>query len=143
MADIVSKETRSRIMSKVKGKNTRPEIRVRSLLHRLGYRFRLHDKHLPGKPDIIFTRRHAVIFVHGCFWHQHIGCTSAARPTTNTYYWNSKLDKNLLRDKENIKALKKIGWNILVLWECELKHLDRLKLSLTSFLGPAKYNHLS
>src|SRR5688500_15685000 len=106
MADTFTKEQRSKIMSQVKSTNTKPEILVRQLLHRMGYRFRLHRKDLPGKPDIVLPRHHKVIFVHGCFWHGHEGCPRAARPTTNVDFWNTKIDRNVERDVRNRQELE-------------------------------------
>ena len=123
-------------MAKVQSENTSAELKVRSLIHRLGYRFRLHDKRLPGKPDIVFPGRRKVIFVHGCFWHQHEGCKRAKRPTSNTDYWNKKRDRNVSRDPANLLALQKQGWDALIIWECEIAHLSPLIEKLTRFLGP-------
>jgi DNA mismatch endonuclease (patch repair protein) len=122
MADKFSAEKRSDIMSRVHSENTTPEIRVRKLLHRMGYRFRLHRTDLPGKPDIILPRYNTAIFVHGCFWHGCPTCRHAKiRPATNTGYWNRKLDRTIERDKENQRKLKALGWRVLVIWECETK----------------------
>lgn len=123
-------------MARVKAANTRPELQVRSMLHRLGYRFRLHRKGLPGKPDIVFPSRRTAIFVHGCFWHQHPGCKNAMRPISNTTYWNAKLDSNTMRDRQNLQDLRALGWRVVVVWECELKDMERLARRLHSFLGP-------
>ena len=112
-------------MARVKGKDTGPEKTVRSALHRLGYRFRLHRKDLPGKPDIVLPRRRAVIFVHGCFWHGHPGCPRAARPTANADYWNAKIDANIDRDRRARNRLRRLGWRVMVVWECRIrKNLD-------------------
>lgn len=120
MADVFTPQKRSEIMAKVHSANTTPEIRVRKLLHSMGYRYRLNRHDLPGKPDIVLPKYKTVIFVHGCFWH---GCPTCARvkkrPKTNTDYWNKKLDRTLARDKENIAKLKELGWNVLIIWECE------------------------
>lgn len=122
-------------MSRVGGKNTKPEIAVRSLLHSLGYRFRLHRKDLPGKPDITLPKYKKVIFVHGCFWHGHEECSRSKRPSTNEDFWREKLDKNIERDKETVIALKELGWDILTVWSCEVKDTNKLKIKLLSFLG--------
>ncbi|MDF1614346.1 very short patch repair endonuclease [Desulfurivibrio dismutans] len=122
-------------MSRVGGKNTKPEIAVRSLLHSLGYRFRLHRKDLPGKPDITLPKYKKVIFVHGCFWHGHEDCPRSKRPSTNEEFWREKLDKNIERDKETVTALKKLGWDVLTVWACEVKDTNKLKTKLLSFLG--------
>ncbi len=120
-------------MSRISGKNTKPELIVRKLLHRMGYRFRLHRKDLPGKPDIVLPRYRTVIFVHGCFWHGHPGCKRSKRPSTNIEFWNEKLDKNIRRDKENISALESSGWRVLVIWACEINDLNQLETTLTTF----------
>lgn len=109
-------------MAQVKSENTSPELAIRKLLHRLGYRFRLHRKDLPGKPDIVLPKHKTVIFVHGCFWHGHLGCRRAARPTSNTDFWNAKLDRNIERDRNARKELKKLGWRVITIWECEIKN---------------------
>jgi len=132
--DVFTKEKRSRIMSKVKGKDTKPEVLVRSLLHGMGYRFRLHRRDLPGNPDIVLPKHKKVIFVHGCFWHGHKGCPRAKRPSTNRAFWNEKLDKNLRRDRQNIAELKKMHWVTLVIWTCEVKDLEHLTWKLKKFL---------
>lgn len=123
-------------MAQVKSKNTKPEKSVRSLLHRLGFRFRLHRPDLPGRPDITLPGRRVVIFVHGCFWHQHRGCVHAARPASNREYWDVKLDKNVERDARNTRLLKKLGWKVLVVWECQTteKRLKSLTVRLTRLL---------
>lgn len=136
MPDTFTPEERSRIMAKVQSENTSVELKVRSFLHRLGYRYRLHAKHLPGKPDIVFPRSHKVIFVHGCFWHQHESCVRAKRPTSNTDYWNKKLDRNIVRDRANMVALREQGWDVLVVWECEVAHFSILAEKLIEFLTP-------
>lgn len=134
MADTFSKEQRSWIMSRVKGKNTRPEMIVRSMAHRLGFRFRLHQKDLPGKPDLVFKRLKKIIFVHGCFWHQHKNCKHSHRPSSNKPYWNKKLDGNVERDARNKKELRKLGWKILTVWECEIKRPEKTLGKLVKFL---------
>lgn len=132
--DVFSREKRSQIMSHVGGKNTKPELIVRSILHRMGYRFRLHRRDLPGKPDITFPKYKKVIFIHGCFWHGHEGCPKSKRPDTNKEFWNKKLDKNIARDKINMEKIKELGWDVLVVWTCELKNMDTLKDKIVSFL---------
>jgi len=121
-------------MSRVSGKNTKPELVVRSLLHSMGYRFRLHRKDLPGKPDITLPKYHKVIFVHGCFWHGHTDCPRSKRPTTNEKFWRVKLDKNIERDKVIISSIRELGWSVLTVWACEVKDTDKLKNKLLSFL---------
>ena len=114
-------EQRHRNMSAVKGKDTKPEILVRKWLHAAGYRFRLHVKDLPGKPDIVLPKYKTVIFVNGCFWHQHSGCSHAKLPETNKQFWEDKLRKNIHRDEQNYKKLRDLGWNVQIMWECEIK----------------------
>lgn len=133
--DVFSKEKRSAIMASVSSRDTTPELIVRSLLHRLGYRFRLHRKDLPGTPDIVMPGRRTVIFVHGCFWHQHTHCIAAARPTSNCDYWNAKLDRNIVRDAGCQKQLCLLGWKVIVVWECETRNLMRLEKRLRRSLG--------
>lgn len=117
-------------MSRVKSKNTKPELMIRSILHKEGYRFRVHRKDLPGKPDIVLPRYKTVIFVHGCFWHQHEGCPDSKRPSTNIEFWNSKLNENIARDKKNKIKLRELGWEVFVIWECEIKDIENLKKKL-------------
>jgi DNA mismatch endonuclease (patch repair protein) len=127
---------RSANMRAIKSKNMQPELRVRSETHKLGYRFRLHRKDLPGNPDLVFGPRKKVIFVHGCFWHSH-NCKTAHVPKSNQPYWGPKLQRNRARDVINIEALRAEGWQILVIWECETREHGTLKNRLKSFLGPA------
>lgn len=133
MADPLTEEERSWVMSQVKNKDTKPEVRVRSMLHRMGYRFRLHRRGLPGAPDIVLPRHEKIIFVHGCFWHSH-NCPRGKRPSTRTKFWNAKLDANVERDRENQEALEEQGWKILVVWGCELKYPDAVREKLRSFM---------
>jgi DNA mismatch endonuclease (patch repair protein) len=107
-------------MSRIKSKNTKPEVIVRSLLHKMGYRFRLHRNDLPGKPDIVLPKYKTVIDIRGCFWHRHQGCPKATTPKTNSEYWNKKFQKNVERDRINEEKLSKLGWKIIVIWECEM-----------------------
>jgi len=125
-------------MSHISGKDTKPEILVRSLLHRMGYRFRLHKKNMPGKPDIVLPKHKKVIFVHGCFWHGHKNCPRSKRPSTNVKFWNKKIDGNIERDKKNIKSLEYLGWKTLIIWTCEIKNEDALKHKLISFMETSK-----
>lgn len=120
-------------MSRVSGKNTKPELIVRSLLHSMGYRFRLHRSDLPGNPDITLPKFKKVIFVHGCFWHGHKDCRRSQRPTTNKKFWNEKLDRNIERDKVNIKNIKDLGWDSLVVWSCEVSDIKQLENKLVLF----------
>jgi DNA mismatch endonuclease, patch repair protein len=119
--DIYSREKRSEIMSKVQSQGTKPEIIVRKRLHSLGFRFRLHNRKLPGTPDIVLPRHHSVIFVHGCFWHHHKGCSKSKLPSSNTEFWEAKIAENVRRDKKKIAQLKRLGWRVLIIWECETK----------------------
>jgi DNA mismatch endonuclease (patch repair protein) len=138
MTDIVSKKVRSRMMSGIRGKNTKPEIKVRSMLHKMGYRFRLHMKDLPGKPDIVLPKYHTVVFVHGCFWHRHSGCKYAYTPKSRSDFWNEKFKKNVERDSANREGLQKAGWVVLTVWECETKNvefLSKILEMLMSFKG--------
>lgn len=137
--DVFSKGKRSQIMSRISGKDTKPEILVRSLLHRMGYRFRLHKKELPGKPDITLPKHKKVIFVHGCFWHGHENCPRSKRPSTNVVFWNKKINGTIERDKQNIQNLENLGWETLILWTCEIKNQDILKHKLKSFLDTKKF----
>lgn len=120
MVDVYSEEKRSQVMSRVRGKNTKPEKRVRSALHRAGYRFRLHRADLPGKPDIVLPLCRTVIFVNGCFWHQHPGCRRATIPASNRKFWKRKLTRTVERDEQNRASLRELGWNIITIWECEI-----------------------
>lgn len=121
MADTLTSERRSWNMSRIRGRDTRPELVLRSLLHRAGFRFRLHAKQLPGRPDIILPRYRTAIFVHGCFWHRHPGCRNATTPSTRREFWQAKFDGNVSRDARNQAALEAAGWTVLTVWECELK----------------------
>lgn len=127
MTDNLTKEKRSWNMSRIKGKNTKPELFVRSILHSMGYRFRIHKKDLPGQPDIVLAKYKTVIFINGCFWHQHEKCRRSNIPKTNKDYWIPKLKRVKERDKENYKTLKSAGWKVLVVWECILKDTENLK----------------
>jgi DNA mismatch endonuclease (patch repair protein) len=121
MADKISVRRRSENMRRIKSKNMKPELLVRRLVHGLGYRYRLHKKDLPGKPDLVFAKKRQVIFVNGCFWHQHKYCREGRLPNSRHEYWIPKLVRNVERDKENIAKLKRQGWHVLVLWECEIE----------------------
>lgn len=125
---------RSANMRAIRSKNTGPELAVRSLAHRLGYRFRLHRKNLPGTPDLVFVSRRKVIFVHGCFWHGH-DCKRARIPTANREFWVEKIAKNQGRDEASLTALASAGWKALVLWQCELKDADGIEARMRQFLG--------
>lgn len=132
-------QQRSRTMRAIKSCNTKPEILLRSLLHRAGYRFRLHCKHLPAKPDIVFPGRRAVIFVHGCFWHQHSMCRAGHVPASRQEYWVPKLERNKQRDKASMRAIRKLGWRAAVVWECQLsKNPEQVMKRLVTFLSTPK-----
>ena len=120
--DIWSKEKRSECMSKIRSKNTKPELALRKALFARGFRYRVNDKHLPGKPDIVLPKYKTVIFLHGCFWHRHEGCKYAYTPKTNTEFWVNKITSNCERDKINMQKLTVLGWNVLTVWECEIRH---------------------
>lgn len=120
--DVVDQLTRSRMMSGIRGKNTKPEMAVRRFLHAHGYRFRIHRKDLPGNPDMVFPRLKICLFVHGCFWHRHMGCRYATTPKTRPEFWNDKFQKNVARDQASIDSLEALGWQVLVVWECQLKN---------------------
>jgi DNA mismatch endonuclease, patch repair protein len=137
LADIFTKEKRSWIMSGVKNKNTSIEIRVRKSLFSLGFRYKINDRSLPGSPDITLPKYKTAIFIHGCFWHGHSNCGKAIKPNSNIEFWHSKIQKNRLRDKKVNSVLRKLGWNILIVWDCELKNkksfsstIDRLSRAL-------------
>lgn len=135
MSDNFSIEKRSWVMSRIRSKNTSPELMVRSLAHRLGFRFRLHRKDLPGKPDLVFPSRKKVIFVHGCFWHAH-NCSRGKRtPKTNIEYWSVKIRKNSERDIKVQAELKDLGWDVLIVWECDLKNLDKMTHNINEYLS--------
>ena len=133
--DIWSKEKRSYVMSRIRSRDTSPEKKVRSLLHQMGYRFRLHVKSLPGQPDIVLAKYKKVIFVNGCFWHLHKGCRDGTIPKTEHKKWKAKLERNIKRDKLHVWNLKKLGWKVLILWECEIeKQSEDVKQKLTTFM---------
>ena len=137
MADRISEERRSYNMRRIRSSNTSVELAVRSLVHGMGYRFRLHDRKLPGTPDMVFASRRRVVFVHGCFWHQHPDpeCLDSRFPKSNLDYWIPKLKRTQERDLANQQALSERGWNCLIVWECELKNKQTLGVRLAKFLG--------
>lgn len=135
MVDHVDSSTRSKIMASVHSKDTKPEIKVRKIAHALGYRFRLHRADLPGKPDLVFPSRRKVIFVHGCFWHRHSRCRYATMPKTRTEFWERKFLANTARDRRNWRELRKLGWDVLTVWQCELKKAEKLTERLNDFLA--------
>lgn len=132
--DTLSPKERSERMSRVRNKDTKPELRVRGLVHSLGYRYRLHSAKLPGHPDLVFASRRKVIFVHGCFWHRHEGCSRCRLPKSKLDFWAPKLEKNRLRDIENQAKLEELGWDILVVWECEIDEAEGLPGRIAIFL---------
>ena len=137
MVDVVSPESRSRMMSGIRGKNTQPELLVRKALTGTGYRYRLHRRDLPGAPDIVMPGRKLAIFVHGCFWHKHGGCRLAQMPSTRREFWAEKLGANVARDKKAICSLREQGWRVLVVWECStksLEHLESLPCALANWI---------
>ncbi|GJB83451.1 very short patch repair endonuclease [Aeromonas caviae] len=127
MIDTLTPSERSKRMSRIRDKNTKPELALRKSLHKLGLRYRLHGSDLPGKPDLVFPRYRTVVFVHGCFWHRHAGCSIATTPKSNTSFWLDKFKKNVARDAQVIAELQAMGWTVLIVWECELKPANRLK----------------
>ena len=133
--DRLTPHRRSWNMSRIRGRDTAPERRVRSLLHRQGFRFTLGRRGLPGKPDIVLPRWHTVVFVHGCFWHRHQGCRNAVMPKTRTAFWQRKLQGNITRDEANTRQLEALGWRVIVVWECELDDERALQDRLVSTLG--------
>ncbi len=137
--DTLTPQDCSKRMARVRGKDTKPELTVRRVVHRLGYRYRLHGKELPGKPDLVFRSRRKVIFVHGCFWHRHEGCPLARLPKSRQDFWVPKLEGNRLRDARLQEEIMADGWRVLVVWECELKDREALARRLEAYLGPRKW----
>lgn len=137
MVDSLDPAARSAVMSRVRGKDTRPEMIVRKLVFAAGYRYRLHVRTLPGSPDLVFPSRKKVIFVHGCFWHRHENCSLARMPKSRVEFWSEKLNGNRARDERAFEALAEAGWQVLVVWECELREREKLEEKLRSFLGPS------
>lgn len=138
MADRLSTEQRSWNMSRIRGKDTRPELLVRSLIHRMGYRFRLHVDGLPGKPDVVLPRLRTVIFVHGCFWHRHTSCPKAYTPKSRIDFWQKKFESNVARDQRAASAIAAMGWRVLTVWECELDDMSKLRRRLRAALRRAE-----
>jgi len=134
MADVLTREQRKYCMSRIRGKDTSPEIAVRRLVHRLGYRFRLHKRELPGCPDIVLPRHKKVIFVHGCFWHMHRCRYGQVRPRTNERFWEKKRTGNVWRTRKDIRALRRLGWEVLVVWECWTRDIAPLEKRVQDFL---------
>jgi DNA mismatch endonuclease (patch repair protein) len=138
MVDSIDQAARSALMSRIRGKNTRPELIVRKLVYAAGYRYRLHVRKLPGSPDLVFAGRKKVIFVHGCFWHLHDNCKAARIPKSRVEFWREKLHGNKLRDERTAETLRLAGWDVLVVWECELSDLDPLEHIVRAFLGSVR-----
>lgn len=134
--DTLTPQQRAHCMARVRGKDTKPEMIVRRLLHRMGYRYGLHSKSLPGRPDLVLARHRKVVFVHGCFWHGHEGCLRSNRPASNREFWARKLDRNQARDEAAACALAEDNWGVLTIWECETKDLVALQKLLIGFIGP-------
>lgn len=132
--DTLSPVQRSELMSRVRSKDTKPEMRVRRMVHAMGYRYRLHHGKLPGRPDMVFPERRKIIFVHGCFWHRHEDCRRNRTPKSRREFWDAKLEKNRLRDLENQSKLRALGWDVLVVWECETEEAAGLPGRIMSFL---------
>lgn len=126
MTDIVDKQTRSRMMAGIKGKDTKPELVLRRALHARGFRYRLHSKNVPGRPDLVFPKHHAIVFVHGCFWHRHEGCRYTTTPSTRPEFWQAKFDANVIRDAAIRDQLIEAGWRVATVWECSLRKTDQL-----------------
>nr|WP_268989423.1 DNA mismatch endonuclease Vsr [Methanosarcina barkeri] len=139
-----SREKRSKIMSKIRGKETKPEILVRKFLFSEGFRYRINDERYPGKPDIVLPKYNTVVFIHGCFWHGHEGCKASKLPKTNSEFWEKKISDNVTRDRKNIKILISDGWNVIIVWQCEIKSKskreERLKLLVKQIKNSKKEN---
>ena len=133
MVDVLTPEQRRKNMSRIRGKDTRPEVTLRSMLHKAGFRFRLHYKKLSGKPDIVLPKYRTAIFVHGCFWHRHAGCRFASTPRTRSEFWQKKFQETVARDARNRKEIAKSGWQVVTVWECELNHDPQNVLSYLCF----------
>jgi DNA mismatch endonuclease (patch repair protein) len=132
--DILSPQARSEQMARIRSRDTKPELRVRKLVRSLGLRYLLHDRRLPGRPDLVFPSHRSAIFVNGCFWHQHQGCALARLPKSRVTYWHAKLDGNRRRDNRVRRSLRKLGWRTLIVWECQIARTDRLVIRLSRFL---------
>lgn len=134
MIDTLTPAARSERMARVKGTDTKPEIKVRKLLFSIGYRYRIHDERLPGKPDIVLPSKRKIVFVHGCFWHRHANCALARMPKSHRGFWRKKLEGNRLRDARTKAALRRLGWSVATVWECQLKDMARLEKRLRRFI---------
>lgn len=136
--DRISRDERSRLMARIGPKDTGPELAVRRAIHARGLRYRLHSKRLPGRPDLVFPGRRLVIFVHGCFWHRHLGCSNCTTPRTRPEFWNGKFEANVARDTRIIGELEAAGWRVAVIWECETEKPDILTARLDDIFGRAR-----
>jgi DNA mismatch endonuclease (patch repair protein) len=135
VADVFTPEKRSAVMAAIRGGDTGPELKVRSIVHNLGYRFRLRVRELPGSPDLVLPRLRTVIFVHGCFWHRHEGCRHATTPSTRRSYWQDKFAANMARDRRVVRRLRRLGWSVLTVWECQLRQPQRVRRRLARLLA--------
>jgi DNA mismatch endonuclease (patch repair protein) len=133
-SDVLSPAERSALMSRIRGQDTRPERAVRSMVHGLGFRFRLHGRDLPGRPDLVLPRLRTVIFVHGCFWHRHARCRYATTPATRRAFWLEKFERNVERDRRTAKALRRLGWSVITVWECQLRRPEKVRARLERML---------
>jgi DNA mismatch endonuclease (patch repair protein) len=138
--DTLTKAQRSERMGRIRSKDTKPEMVIRRALFGLGYRYQIHRKDLPEKPDIVFPGRKKALFVHGCFWHAHQNCKVANMPKSRTEYWRAKFERNVERDKQNKRRLRLLGWGTLTIWECQIKRKERVVGRLASYLGPVREN---
>ena len=136
--DTLSPKERSERMSLIRGTGSAPEMKLRRLVHRMGFRYRLHVKELPGKPDLVFPARNAIIFMHGCFWHRHEGCSLARLPKSKLEFWKPKLESNKERDIRNQRQLESLGWRVLIIWECEMADVERVSTIIREFLQNEK-----
>lgn len=137
MSDVLSREQRALNMSRIRGKDTKPEMVVRRMVHGLGFRYRLHVRELPGNPDLVLPRHHSIIFVHGCFWHSHRCRYGRVKPATHADFWQHKRSETVLRDRKNLRALRRLGWRILIVWECWLREPLELEERIKAFLAPS------
>ena len=138
MTDTLTRAERSRLMAKIRDKNTGPERAVRSLLHRAGYRFRIHVRGLPGTPDVVLPKYRTVVFVHGCFWHRHRGCKIATMPHSHVAFWTEKFRRNVANDARHRRRLRRLGWQVVVVWSCQLKHPERILAKIEKALRPRR-----
>lgn len=136
--DTLSRELRSKRMAGIRNKDSAPEMRLRRLIHGMGFRYRLHVRALPGTPDVVFPARRAVIFMHGCFWHRHEGCALARLPKSRIEFWKKKLESNRLRDRNTLASLSRLGWRVLVVWECQMKDEKHVARVVRQFLADAE-----